>query len=124
MVNSLCRSRARPSTSKPGPRLALVAGTRIVISDFGFWILDCFSIGIDNGAFLWYGKISLRKLSLLQGIEMKELTSSVSPKGQITLPIEIRKLLNIKPKDKVAFTVDQEGVRIMPVKSRLAAGFG
>lgn len=55
---------------------------------------------------------------------MKELISSVNPKGQITLPIEIRKLLDIKPKDKVVFTVDKEGIRIAPVKSRLAAGFG
>ena len=45
---------------------------------------------------------------------VKEFTSSVSPKGQITLPIEIRRQLGVKPKDKVVITVDGEGVKITP----------
>ena len=34
---------------------------------------------------------------------MKEMLSSVSPKGQITIPVAIRRLLGVKPKDTVAF---------------------
>ena len=41
---------------------------------------------------------------------MKEYVSSVSPKGQITIPIEIREMLGVKPKDKVIFEVGEEGV--------------
>jgi len=41
---------------------------------------------------------------------MKEFVSSVSPKGQITLPVEVRKLLGIRPKDKVAIVLEDEGV--------------
>lgn len=54
---------------------------------------------------------------------MRELISSVSPKGQITIPLEIRKLLNVKPRDKVAFKVEGEEVKIAPVGSRLAASY-
>ena len=39
-------------------------------------------------------------------------TSRVSPKGQVTIPIEIRRLLGISPKDNVRFIVDDGCVRI------------
>ncbi len=47
--------------------------------------------------------------------------SSVSPKGQITIPLEIRQQLGVKPKDKVIITVDGDEVRIAPAHSRLDA---
>ena len=34
------------------------------------------------------------------------MESSVSPKGQVTIPVEIRRLLGVKPKDKVVFRVE------------------
>ena len=43
---------------------------------------------------------------------MPGLVSSVSPKGQITVPVEIRRLLGIKPKDKITFRVDGTRVEI------------
>ncbi|MGI8550393.1 MAG: AbrB/MazE/SpoVT family DNA-binding domain-containing protein [Dehalococcoidia bacterium] len=43
---------------------------------------------------------------------MREYLSSVSPKGQITIPAEVRRLLKIQPKDKVAIDVREDGVRI------------
>jgi AbrB family looped-hinge helix DNA binding protein len=54
---------------------------------------------------------------------VKEFISSVSPKGQITIPLEIRQQLGIKPKDKVAFIVEDGEVRIAPAKSRLQASY-
>ena len=57
------------------------------------------------------------------GKELKNQTSSVSPKGQITLPIEIRKKLGIKPKDKVTFTIEDGSVRVQPLGSQLTEGF-
>ncbi len=54
---------------------------------------------------------------------MKQLTSSVSPKGQITLPTEIRKKLGIKPKDKVTFSLEEGSVRVLPLGSQLTEGF-
>jgi AbrB family looped-hinge helix DNA binding protein len=54
---------------------------------------------------------------------MSKLTSSVSPKGQITIPAELREHLGVKPKDRVAFDVEGESVKITRVGSRLAAGY-
>ncbi len=52
---------------------------------------------------------------------MRELLSSVSPKGQVTIPSEIRRLLKIKPKDKVSFRVEGDEVRIMASRSKVDA---
>jgi AbrB family looped-hinge helix DNA binding protein len=54
---------------------------------------------------------------------MKEMLSSVSPKGQVTLPVEIRRLLGIKPRDKVAFRLEQGKVEITAAASALAASY-
>jgi AbrB family looped-hinge helix DNA binding protein len=45
--------------------------------------------------------------------------SSVSPKGQITLPAEIRKELGIEPKDQVTIALEDGTLRIRLVHSRL-----
>lgn len=39
----------------------------------------------------------------------REFTSSVSPKGQITLPVEIRSRLHIRPKDRVSIVLHDDG---------------
>ncbi len=41
---------------------------------------------------------------------MKEIISTVTSKGQVTIPAEVREYLGIKTNDKVAFVIDQEGV--------------
>jgi len=44
---------------------------------------------------------------------MKEIISTITSKGQVTLPAEVRKYLGIKTNDKIAFVIDAEGtVRI------------
>ena len=50
---------------------------------------------------------------------MSDLLSSVSPKGQVTIPVEIRRLLGVKPKDRVAFRVVEGHVQIHPVGAAL-----
>ncbi len=52
---------------------------------------------------------------------MKEFLSSLSPKGQITIPQEVRKQLGLKTKDKVAIQVDVDRVTISPARSQLEA---
>ncbi|MBI2323121.1 MAG: AbrB/MazE/SpoVT family DNA-binding domain-containing protein [Chloroflexi bacterium] len=54
---------------------------------------------------------------------MKEVLSSVSPKGQVTLPVEIRRALGIKPKDKVAFRLERGKVEITTVPSPLQESY-
>lgn len=39
-----------------------------------------------------------------------ELISTLTSKGQITIPIQIRRLLRLKPKAKVAFLQKKDGV--------------
>jgi AbrB family looped-hinge helix DNA binding protein len=40
---------------------------------------------------------------------MKEIISTVTSKGQVTIPAEVREYLGIKTHDKIAFVIDQDG---------------
>lgn len=55
---------------------------------------------------------------------MKEFLSSVSPKGQITLPIEMRRQLGVKPKDKVIMRLEGDHVAVRSASATLAHVFG
>lgn len=48
----------------------------------------------------------------------------LTQKGQVTIPIEIRKRLGLNPRDRVRFEVDGLAVRILPAESRMARHFG
>jgi AbrB family looped-hinge helix DNA binding protein len=50
---------------------------------------------------------------------MRTMTSSVSPKGQVTIPIEIRRELGLGPKDRVRFRRDEHGIHIEKAESVL-----
>jgi AbrB family looped-hinge helix DNA binding protein len=45
---------------------------------------------------------------------VRRYTSSVSPKGQVTIPAEVRKRLRIGPRDRVAFEVEGDVIRLVP----------
>lgn len=55
--------------------------------------------------------------------ETKEILSSVSQKGQVTIPQEIRRQLGVKPKDKIAFRMEKGEVKIIPVGFPLENSF-
>lgn len=55
---------------------------------------------------------------------MRELTSTVTSKGQVTIPIEVRRLLKIAPADKVTFVVEDDQVRIARKESVVARTAG
>ena len=40
---------------------------------------------------------------------MKEIVSTITSKGQVTIPVEIRKQLGLATGTKIAFVVDDEG---------------
>lgn len=44
---------------------------------------------------------------------MPPRTSTVSSKGQVTIPVEIRRALGVGARDKVAFVVDDDAVRLV-----------
>ncbi|MDP3061833.1 MAG: AbrB/MazE/SpoVT family DNA-binding domain-containing protein [Chloroflexota bacterium] len=55
---------------------------------------------------------------------MGEYVTTVTQKGQVTIPGELRRALEIKPKDRVAFELVDGEVRLRLVKSTLLAGYG
>lgn len=42
-------------------------------------------------------------------ITIKEIISTITSKGQVTIPVEVRKHLGLKTRDKVVFVVEEEG---------------
>jgi AbrB family looped-hinge helix DNA binding protein len=48
---------------------------------------------------------------------MRELRSTLTSKGQVTIPVEVRRLLGLEPHDKVAFVVDDGQVRVERARS-------
>lgn len=55
---------------------------------------------------------------------MSDNLATITKKGQVTIPAEIRKALGLKPRDKVAFILDHDVVRLELSSSVLKAGFG
>jgi AbrB family looped-hinge helix DNA binding protein len=45
---------------------------------------------------------------------MQHYYTTLTERGQVTLPSEIRKKLGVKPKEKVHFEVDGDNIRIVP----------
>jgi AbrB family looped-hinge helix DNA binding protein len=48
---------------------------------------------------------------------MREVVSTVTRKGQVTIPVEIRRLLGVAPRDRVAFVVEGRQVRLVRSRS-------
>ena len=55
---------------------------------------------------------------------MNDITTSMTRKGQVTVPIEVRRLLGLKPRDRVSFILGDDGVRIERAASGLDAVAG
>src|SRR5215210_2695918 len=58
------------------------------------------------------------------GLDMKEHRSVVTRKGQITIPAEIRRALDIKEGDKVAISLDKDEVKVSRTGSVVEATAG
>src|SRR5438067_1665344 len=55
---------------------------------------------------------------------MHEISSTVTIKGQVTIPIEIRRLLGVKPHDHVTFVVEGGRVELKRKESVVARTAG
>ena len=55
---------------------------------------------------------------------MKQITTTITQRGQVTIPAEVRRMLGVKPRDKVAFTIDKGEVRLEPVPFSLESAYG
>jgi AbrB family looped-hinge helix DNA binding protein len=54
---------------------------------------------------------------------MREIVSTVTHNGQVTIPIEVRRRIGVGTPDKVAFVREDEGVRLKPARVGLARLF-
>jgi AbrB family looped-hinge helix DNA binding protein len=55
---------------------------------------------------------------------MLQQETTLTRKGQVTIPLAIRRHLGLKPRDRMIFELDEDGIRLRPAGSRLLAGFG
>ena len=55
---------------------------------------------------------------------MKELVTTMTQRGQVTVPAEVRHKFGLKPGDKVVFILEGDTVIVMPAKYSLESVFG
>ena len=55
---------------------------------------------------------------------MREYETTLTQKGQVTIPAEIRSRLGLKPHDKVRFELEGEGVKLRPAASKILRWYG
>ena len=55
---------------------------------------------------------------------MKEITTTITQRGQVTIPAEVRRVLGVKHKDKVTFTINDGEVRLAPSAFSLESVYG
>ena len=55
---------------------------------------------------------------------MREITASVTERGQVTIPVEVRKALGIEAKGKVSFIIEDGSVVLRRPKYTIATAAG
>lgn len=55
---------------------------------------------------------------------MKEITTTITQASQVTIPAEVRQLLGVKPRDKIAFAIEGDQVRLVPASFSLESVYG
>lgn len=55
---------------------------------------------------------------------MNQPVTTITKKGQVTIPVGIRRSLGLAPGDKVSFVIEKGEVKVRPVKSALDTSFG
>jgi len=49
---------------------------------------------------------------------------SITPKGQVTIPVSIREKLNLKPGDKILYEKKPDGIFLKPAKRNMLHDYG
>jgi antitoxin PrlF len=55
---------------------------------------------------------------------MKEFRTTVTQRGQVTIPAEVRRLLGAKTRDKVVFRIEGKTVTLAPAPFDLESAYG
>lgn len=72
----------------------------------------------------WYVVLSLILNMDVGDACMKQYTTTMTQRGQVTVPVDVQKLLRIGPRDKVTFMIEGDEVRLTSARERLHAVFG
>ena len=54
----------------------------------------------------------------------QEYISTVTSKGQVTVPVEIRRTLGLKPQDKLIFRITEGKIEVEPLPMTLEEAYG
>ena len=57
-------------------------------------------------------------------MQNREIVTTITQRSQVTIPAEVRRVLGLKPRDKVAFTIREDGVRLTPAPFTLESAYG
>lgn len=57
-------------------------------------------------------------------MDTQEYLGTVTVKGQVTIPLAVRKLLDVKPYDRVTFRVSEGRVELLPAPMTLESVYG
>ncbi len=60
----------------------------------------------------------------VEGNTMQEFETTLTEKGQVTIPQEVRRIIGLQPRDRVRFTVVGDVVTIKRASSKLLRGYG
>jgi AbrB family looped-hinge helix DNA binding protein len=55
---------------------------------------------------------------------MRDIETTLTQRGQVTVPAEVRRLLGLKARDKVSFTIDDGVVQLRAATFTLETAFG
>lgn len=55
---------------------------------------------------------------------MQEYVTTVTQRGQVTIPVQVRRLIGAKPRGKVAFRVEGNDVTLVAAEHTLESAFG
>lgn len=55
---------------------------------------------------------------------MKEIPATITERGQVTVPAEVRRILGVKPHGKIVFAIEDGQVRLVPARFTLESAFG
>lgn len=59
-----------------------------------------------------------------ESIPRQQFVTTVTQRGQVTIPAKVRRRLGLGPRDKVAFEIEGDQVRLVPAIFTLEAAYG
>lgn len=57
-------------------------------------------------------------------MQNRAIITTLTQRSQVTIPAEVRRVLGLKPRDKVAFTIREDGVSPTPAPFTLEPAYG